>query len=161
MMATATPLHHFTRTCTLTILLVASSACSGSEPAEPTSAPASGGDRAALHDALVATHRQAVNECFGGFGKGMPYSVELTIEGGSVKAVAAASLAEKYPDLPKECVDKVYRSMAVPGSTGASTVRARLAVKNPGCTEPACPDAADLKCQFARDVRCSVVIDSP
>jgi hypothetical protein len=136
-------------------------ACSGSEATEPTSSPAGAGDRAALHEALVATHRQAVNECFGGFGKGMPYSVELAIEGGSVRSVTAASLAEKYPDLPKECVDKVFRAMAVPASVSAPSVRARLAVKNPGCAEPACADAADLKCAFARDVRCSVVIDTP
>lgn len=140
------------------LLLVA---CSSSEATAPSSPPPSTNDRAAWHEALVATHRQAVNECFGGFGKGMPYSVELAVEGGAVKSVTASSLAEKYPDLPKECVDKVFRTLAVPASAGTTTLRARLAVKNPSCSEQACADAADLKCQFARDVRCSVVIDSP
>lgn len=122
------------------------------EPTTPaTSAPP---DRSQLHAALVTAHKKAVDVCFGGFGKGAPYSADLTIDGGSVSAASFEPLNSKFPDIPKDCLEKTFKAMPMAGAS--EKLHVEFAVKNDGCAEPAC-EKDDLKCTFERDISCSVV----
>jgi hypothetical protein len=109
-----------------------------------------------LHAALVETHRHAVEECFGGFGKGAPYSADLVIDGGSVTEAKIEGIGEGYGKLPSDCIAKHFKAMSPPGDS--THVRARFAVNNPDCPAAECPET-DLPCHFKRDIACSVVVD--
>lgn len=138
--------------------LGAGTACGGGEPqpATPTAtasaAEAPGGEQ--LHAALVAAHKKAVDVCFGGFGKGAPYAADLTIDAGSVTAATFEPLHSKFPDIPKECLEKTFKAMPLAGAT--RTLHVEFAVKNESCAAPSC-EKDDLKCTFERDISCSVV----
>lgn len=129
-----------------------------STPATRPTAEATGsGDP--LHAALVVAHRQAVQTCFGGFGKGAPYAVDMTVSGGAVSDAAVEPIAQGYGEPPRDCIGKRFRALAVPAGQGDGHVRARFAVKNPSCDLPTCAES-DLPCRAKRDIDCSVVIDA-
>ena len=132
--------------------------CGGGEkPAEAPRQESNASDSAAMHEALVAVHRNAVGACFGGFGKGMPYAVTMKVGKGKVLAAEASPLGEKYGAFPKECVERQFVGADLAG-TDRNDIRARFAVRNPACDRPACPPD-DLPCTARRDIACSVVID--
>jgi hypothetical protein len=120
---------------------------------EPSAEPAAGDP---LHEALVETHRHAVEECFGGFGKGAPYSADLEVADGKVTAAAIEPLSDGHGKLPADCIAKHFKAMSPPG--GSTHIKARFAVKNDDCPAADCGEN-DLPCHFKRDIACSVVVD--
>ena len=139
-------------------------ACGGAkqtsaEPKDPSDSPPSvesEEDGDPLHEALVETHRSAVEACFGGFGKGASYAAELTVADGAVSEAEVTPLSDGHGPLPADCIAKHFKAMKVPGDT--SGVSARFAVENDDCSLPECGEQ-DLPCHFKRDIRCSVVVD--
>jgi hypothetical protein len=139
-------------------------ACSSgtSEPVapEPTASasaaaePAPSGD--GLRGELVEAHKHAVEACFGGFGKGVPYAAELTVADGAITEAKVEPLDPAVTSLPGDCIAKHFRGQKLSGA-GAS-VRARFGVKDPDCPAASCP-AKDLPCVFRHDIACSIVID--
>lgn len=111
----------------------------------------------AVHEALVVLHKKATEECFGGFGKGAPYAMSLTIAGGTISGAEATPLSEKHGEFPADCVQKHFTGGDLAG-TDKTTMSARFAVENPDCDLPACPEK-DLPCTFKRDIACTVIID--
>ncbi|MFO0548391.1 MAG: hypothetical protein U0271_08395 [Polyangiaceae bacterium] len=132
-------------------------ACGGSDKPHTADSAAPAADRSELQTALVETHKKVVSECFGGFGKGVPYSASFTVSGDSVTAVSLTALVESAVDLPRDCMVQRFQAMKLPAGV-APTLKVRFAVKNAQCAEPACAKD-DLPCTFARDIRCSVVVD--
>ena len=143
---------------TLLALLVG---CGGpsSQPVTADAAPSAepGGDDP-LHAALVDTHKKAVETCFGGFGKGAPYSARLSLADGAVTDASVEALGQGHGELPSDCLVKHFRAMAVPAAVGSTRVSARFAVATDDCAVPTCGER-DLPCHFKRDIACSVVID--
>lgn len=132
--------------------------CGGAEtPAAPapTSAPQAADD-GAVHRALVKLHKHAVETCFGGFGKGAPYALALSLEGGTVKSAEVRQLSSKHAPIPVDCVRDAFVGQSL--GTTQSSLAARFAVLNDACAEPKCADG-DRPCATERDIACSVVID--
>ena len=112
----------------------------------------------AVHDALVDIHKEAVEECFGGFGKGAPYAVEMTLGDGKIANAVASPLAEdSHGQLPKDCIEKHFVGKELP-PTDRQKISGRFAVKNDSCDRPECPPK-DLPCTFKRDIACTVILD--
>jgi hypothetical protein len=143
---------------TVTLLGCGSSKSEPAAPKEAAHEEADTGGDDPLHAALVDTHKTAVEECFGGFGKGAPYSAKLRVDGRAVTEAAVEPLSEGHGELPRDCIAKHFRAMAVPASVDSTQVHARFAVQTDDCAVPACGER-DLPCQFKRDIACSVVID--
>lgn len=138
------------------LFTVVLAACGSAEPTptNPTSEPEAKVDPTALHAALVAAHKKAVDVCFGGFGKGAPYAADLTLEGGTVRAVSFEPLNSKFPDIPKDCLERTFQAMPMANAT--EHLHVEFAVANDACAVPTC-EKDDLKCTFERDISCSVV----
>jgi hypothetical protein len=146
-----------------TAIVVALVACSGgsAEPVapepEPTAAATAEPKTAtSLRDQLVEPHERAVEECFGGFGKGVPYSAELTVESGAVTAAAVEPLDAAATAMPRDCVAKHF--VGKPLSPSGTNVRARFGVKDGSCPAHGCA-ANDLPCVFRHDIACSIVVE--
>ena len=114
-------------------------------------------DDNAVHEALVALHKKATGECFGGFGKGAPYAMTMKIGKGKILSAEATGLSDKHGEFPADCVQGYFTGADLAG-TDRNELSARFAVENPDCDLPACP-AKDLPCTFKRDIACTVIID--
>jgi hypothetical protein len=142
------------------MLLVGLVACSSQKkeveepPVQENDAPPSLDE---VHDALVAIHKRATEECFGGFGKGAPYSMSLKIGKGKIVGAQATPLSDKHGPFPTDCVQDEFTGSDLAG-TDRNELSARFAVDNPDCDLPACPEN-DLPCTFKRDIACTVVIE--
>ncbi len=143
-------------------LLFVVSACGGDKP---PAAPQRGDkqrseqavDLKALHTQLVQLHKSAVVKCFGGFGKGAPYALKLTMAQGKVAKVGVTTLNEKHRKLPDDCLRDAFAGEPL-GGGAINEIEARFAVDNPDCDVRPC-HADDAACGIKRDIACSVVID--
>ncbi len=145
------------------LLLICLIGCA-SEPVEEPRTPEPAENRQPVdnnerQDAFVATHKKAVESCFGGFGKGAPYAGSFTIAGGSVTEATITALSEdEHGQLPADCIAKHFRDMTVPDGMADGALNGRFAVENPDCDLPACK-SKDLPCTFKRDIACTVVLE--
>jgi hypothetical protein len=146
---------HAARLATLLLL----GACGGgqSEPPQLVQQNERPSDDEEVHRALVGLHKRAVEECFGGFGKGAPYAAKLAIGKGTVLGAEVTQLSWKHAPLPTSCIVDKFVGQALAATT-RTELQARFAVLNPDCKLPSCP-ADDRECSIRRDIGCSVVID--
>lgn len=148
-------------TAALALLLAA---CGGNEkPPKPPPEPQPAGPtpEEQLQDLLVQAHTSAIEECFGGFGKGVPYAVELKLDrAGKVTEAKVGELSPDGPMVPKSmCIQQYYRRLDAPSQHGKdASVSVKAGVKNDACERPECPPN-NLACVFKADIRCSVVAD--
>jgi len=145
-----------------TALLLAACGGNAKPPPKPSPAKSAGPTpEEQLHELLVQAHTSAIEECFGGFGKGVPYAVELKLDrAGTVTEAKVSEVSPEGPLVPKSlCIQPYYRRLNAPSMHGKdASVSVRAGVKNDACERPECPPN-NLACVFKADIRCSVVAD--
>ncbi len=147
-----------------TALLLA--ACGGNgkpakpPPKPPPEKPAGPTPEGQLHVLLVEAHVSAIEECFGGFGKGVPYAVEMMVDRTGKVTEARVYELPDGPMVPKSfCIHQHYARIDGPSLHGKDAiVTVKAGVNNDACDRPECPPN-NLGCVFKADIRCSVVAD--